>query len=45
MSLEAVLAELHRCAGGDFDPELVRLFVQLIDQDLTLMARLSTHRI
>lgn len=45
MSLEAALEELQRCAGSQFDPELVRLFTDLIARDPTLMSRLAAHRI
>jgi HD-GYP domain-containing protein (c-di-GMP phosphodiesterase class II) len=31
--LEWALTELKRCAGRDFDPELVRLLIQIVQRD------------
>jgi hypothetical protein len=43
-SVEWALDELSRCAGTEFDPELVRLLVELVQRDRALVARLVTHR-
>ncbi|HBK86766.1 MAG TPA: hypothetical protein DDZ53_12125 [Firmicutes bacterium] len=37
MSSEAALAELRRCAGSQFDPDIVPVFVQLIKQNQNLL--------
>ena len=34
MTLEDALAELHRCAGSQFDPALVEVFCRLIAGEL-----------
>ncbi|HEX7173154.1 MAG TPA: HD-GYP domain-containing protein [Candidatus Limnocylindria bacterium] len=44
-SVEWALAELERFAGRQFDPEVVRLLVQMLRQDRALLARLAEHRI
>ena len=44
-SVEWALEELTRCAGKDFDPEIARLLVEMLEGDPALMARLGTHRI
>jgi HD-GYP domain-containing protein (c-di-GMP phosphodiesterase class II) len=31
MGTEAAIAELHRCAGTQFDPEVVRVLVELVE--------------
>jgi hypothetical protein len=40
LSVEWALTELGRCAGTQFDPELVRVFEELLDRDPTLLIRL-----
>lgn len=40
-SVEWALDELARCAARDFDPDLVRLFSDLVASDRTLLASLS----
>jgi HD-GYP domain-containing protein (c-di-GMP phosphodiesterase class II) len=42
--LEWALEELDRCAGTQFDPELVRLFVRLVRRDGCWIERLAEHR-
>lgn len=39
--VDAALEELERCAGTQFDPELVRLMIALIEADSDLRARLA----
>jgi HD-GYP domain-containing protein (c-di-GMP phosphodiesterase class II) len=40
-SVEEALEELHRCAGSQFDPELVRLMIDLVRSDRHLVTRLT----
>jgi hypothetical protein len=44
-SVEWALAELERHAGTQFDPEIVRLLLEMVQQDRALLARLARHRI
>jgi HD domain len=44
-SVEWALAELERHAGTHFDPEIVRLLLEVLRQDPALLARLAEHRI
>lgn len=44
-SAEWALAELERHAGTQFDPEIVRLMLEMLRQDRSLLARLAQHRI
>lgn len=44
-SVEWALEELSRCAGTQFDPEIVRLLVELVRGDRGLLARLVAHRV
>jgi len=44
LSVEWALTELGRCAGTQFDPELVRLFEDLVERDNSLLARLVARR-
>lgn len=44
VSFEAALEELHANAGRDFDPELVRLFGDLLRSDPSLRAQLTELR-
>jgi putative nucleotidyltransferase with HDIG domain len=41
---EWALEELARCAGTQFDPELARLFIDLVRNDVGLAERLLAHR-
>ena len=43
-SIEWALEELARCAGTQFDPELTRLFIDQIRNDVGLRDRLVAHR-
>ena len=45
VSFEAALEELHANAGHDFDPELVRLFGDLLRTDPTLRSHLTDLRL
>ena len=43
-SRERAIAELFQCAGGQFDPELVRKFSELFAQDQNLLTeKLARH--
>jgi len=42
--VESALEELDRCAGSQFDPELVALFIDLVRRDGGLRDRLLAHR-
>jgi hypothetical protein len=44
-SVEWALAELERHGGTQFDPEIVRLLLEMVRQDRALLARLAEHRI
>jgi len=44
-SVEWALEELSRYAGTQFDPELVRLLLELVRGDPALLTRLTTHRV
>ncbi|HYI65718.1 MAG TPA: HD-GYP domain-containing protein [Candidatus Limnocylindrales bacterium] len=44
-SVEWAIEELKRCAGTDFDPEIARLLVDMLEGDPALVARLGSHRI
>jgi len=44
-SVEWALAELERHAGTQFDPEIVRLLLDIARRDPSLLARLSEHRV
>lgn len=43
-SRERALAELFQCAGGQFDPELVRSFSELFSQDQNLLTEKLARR-
>lgn len=45
VSFEAALEELHANAGRDFDPELVRLYGDLLRTDADLRFRLTDLRL
>jgi putative two-component system response regulator len=45
VSFEAALEELRASSGRDFDPELVRLFGDLLRSDADLRSKLSTVRL
>ncbi len=44
-SVEWAVAELERFAGTHFDPELLRLFLDLLQKDPGIVARLAEHRL
>lgn len=44
-SVDWALAELERHAGTQFDPEIVRLLLDMLRGDRALLARLAEHRI
>jgi hypothetical protein len=44
-SVEWALGELTRYAGTQFDPELVRLLMDLVRADESLLARMVAHRV
>jgi len=39
MSHEEVVAELKRCAGKQFDPELVKVFLSVLEADKQICAK------
>ena len=44
-SVEWAIEELTRCAGTQFDPEIARLLVEMLEGDPALLERLVAHRI
>ena len=44
-SVEWALGELERHAGTQFDPEIVRLLLEMLRRDRGLLARLAEHRV